>query len=121
MPAKVEGHGAPSNQTDESTTKTMLSLLTTIQESMNSSNLMLLDALQQKHKFKSSQHTELAVKRKKLDSDESHQAVRESKRNPNQIQINLRLTGKSCLIFKFDPGMASFKQGINVIPENVMN
>ena len=90
MAATTEGDGAPSNreeqttyvahsdtiQIDKSTSETMLSVLSTIQESMNSSNLLLRELLQQKRKSESSEHTELAAKPKKLDSDESQQAVK---------------------------------------------
>ena len=82
--------GAPSNreeqttyvahsdtiQIDKSTSETMLSVLSTIQESMNSSNLLLRELLQQKRKSESSEHTELAAKRKRLGSDEPQQAVK---------------------------------------------
>jgi len=83
MAATADGDGAPSTreeqttsaahsdtiQIDKSTSETMLSVLSTIQESINSSNLLLRELLQQKRKSESSEHTELAAKRKKLDSD----------------------------------------------------
>ena len=55
-----------STETDQSTTKTMLSVLNSIQDSMNSSNTLLREFLEQKRKSRSSSQAESTAKRKKL-------------------------------------------------------
>ena len=74
--ATTEGDGAPSNreeqttsvvhsdeiEIDKSTSETIVLVLSTIQESMNTSNVLLRELLQQKRKSESSEHTELAAK-----------------------------------------------------------
>lgn len=64
------------SEIDKSTTKAILSVLNTMQESMNSSNSLLRELLQKKCKSTSSPQTDSAAKRKKIDPNESSQAVK---------------------------------------------